>query len=209
MTSTIDERQPARSRPDPAAIEHYGMSLQTHFQPEMTVVEVQGAVDACNAERLSDHIAELASRDRALILDLRGVDFFGGEGIRLLAKIAATCQREGVRWSLVSSGAVDRLLRTTGTNHGLPIAASYQDALQRLSHYRPAEAPRARRVAGMGKIAEKLKAALVQHNSAGIPDKQINRWEGEGGAVYMPRPRRRSIRRRRTGDTPVDGGKAV
>ena len=46
-----------------------------HFQPGTTIVRVHGAVDAGNAERLSDYVDDLASPGRFLILDLRGVSF--------------------------------------------------------------------------------------------------------------------------------------
>ena len=118
MMSTISEyrdtdtytRQVARNCS--VAADHAGMSLHSHFQPEITILEVRGAVDAYNAERLSDHIDDLATRDRPLIIDLYSVDFFGSDGFRALVKIAETCQREGVRWALVTSRAVDRLLGT-------------------------------------------------------------------------------------------------
>lgn len=61
----------------------------------------------------------------------------------------------------------------------------------------------------MGKFTEKLKSVLTHHDPSDVPDKQIHRWEGEGGAVYTPKPRRRFTRRSRTGDKPVDGGNAA
>lgn len=36
--------------------------------------------------------------------------------------------------------------------------------------------------------------ALARHDSWHVPDKQIHRWEGEGGAEYPPRPHRRPER---------------
>ncbi len=41
-------------------------------------------------------------------------------------------------------------------------------------------------------VADKVKAVLMQGDSSHVPDKQIHRWEGEGGAEYLPRPHRRS-----------------
>ncbi|MGH3675232.1 MAG: STAS domain-containing protein, partial [Mycobacterium sp.] len=110
-----------------------GMSLRTHFQPDITVVEVRGAVDACNAQRLSDYAADLASAGRRLIVDLYGVDFFGRDGVRAMVKLAEKCQQIGVRWLLVPSEAVSRLLRSTDDTYRLPTAASLNDALQRLT----------------------------------------------------------------------------
>ncbi|OBF91142.1 hypothetical protein A5791_15365 [Mycobacterium sp. 852002-51163_SCH5372311] len=167
-------------------VDHAGMSLHTHFQPEITIVEVRGAVDAYNAERLSDRIDDLATRHRPLIVDLRGVDFFGSDGFRGLVKIAETCQREGVRWALVASRAVDRLLHTDDGDHGFPVAASLEEARQQL---RPDSQAWSRKVLGMDKLTDRLKSILTQHVPSNVPDKQINRWEGEGGALYTPKPR--------------------
>jgi hypothetical protein len=79
MMSTINEyrdtdtytRQLARTCY--LAADHAGMSLHTHFQPEITILEVRGAVDAYNAERLSDHIDDLATGDRPLIHELSDI----------------------------------------------------------------------------------------------------------------------------------------
>jgi anti-anti-sigma factor len=182
------------------AADHAGMSLHTHFQPEITIVEVRGAVDAYNAERLSDHIDDLATRDRPLIIDLYCVDFFGSDGFRALVKIAETCQREGVRWALVTSRAVDRLLRTDDGNHAFPTAPSLEEAMEQLTTRNHAwslpqrvAAPgsrgasrvshRGRGVPAMGKSTEKLNSVLMHHELSDIPAKQIHRWEGEGGFI--------------------------
>jgi anti-anti-sigma factor len=124
-------RPPARSRR--VATGHSGMSLRTHFQPSTTIVEVQVAVDGRNAERLSDHVEELASPGRSLILDLRGVAFFSRDGLRVLARIAQESHRTGGRWALVTSEAVDRLLPTTDSNYRLPTAPSPEEALRQLT----------------------------------------------------------------------------
>jgi hypothetical protein len=42
-----------------------------------------------------------------------------------------------------------------------------------------------------GELTDKVKSMLMQHDSLHIPDKQIHRWEGEGGAECLPRPRQR------------------
>lgn len=126
------------------AADHAGMSLHTHFQPESTIVEVRGAVDAHNAERLSDHIDDLATRDRSLIIDLYCVDFFGSDGFRALLKIAETCRSEGVRWALATSRAVDRLPRTDDGDHAFPTARSLEEAMIGAAFHSPAEMRRSR-----------------------------------------------------------------
>lgn len=233
MMSTISEcrgtetyaRQLARNCS--VAADHAGMSLHTHFQPEITIVEVRGAVDGYNAERLSDHIDDLATRDRPLIIDLYCVDFFGSDGIRALVRIAETCQREGARWALVTSPPVDRLLHIDDGNHAFPAAASLEEALQQLTRHNHAWSfpqgvglagsqgasrvrCRGRGIPGMGKFTEKLKSVLMHHELSDIPAKQIHRWEGEGGFVPPEhKPRRKFTRRGRTSDKSVSAGKAV
>ncbi|MCV7401945.1 STAS domain-containing protein [Mycobacterium fragae] len=139
MISTINERSrtdaserlPARDCR--VATDYSSMSLRTHFQPGATIIQACGAVDAGNAARLSDYVDDVANPGRPLILDLRGVDFVSGDGFRALVRIAEKAQRTGVRWVLVPSEAVDRLLHITDSNYRLPIAASVEGALLRLT----------------------------------------------------------------------------
>lgn len=48
-----------------------------------------------------------------------------------------------------------------------------------------------RRAPKLGRLARTVKSVFTRHDSARVPDKQIHRWEGEGGAEYMPKPPRR------------------
>lgn len=110
-----------------------GMLLCTHFWPAATIVEVRGTVDACNADRLGDCVRDLAGRGQPLVVDLSGVHFFGGDGFRALVGIAERCWRINMRWALVISEAVDRLLRIADPDHGLPVAATVEEAVQDLT----------------------------------------------------------------------------
>ena len=131
-TSRIDAyaRPPARSR---VATAHSEMSLRTHFQPDITIVEVDGVVDACNAERLSDYVADLASPGRPLILDLYGVDFFGGDGFRALVRIAEALPAQQVCAGLwrPAKRSTDCCISPTAPTE-LPTTASLE-ALQQLT----------------------------------------------------------------------------
>lgn len=52
----------------------------------------------------------------------------------------------------------------------------------------------------MGKFTEKLKSVFVHRDSSVIPDKQIDRWEGEGGSMLpTPKSSQRPTDRDRTG----------
>lgn len=60
-----------------------------------------------------------------------------------------------------------------------------------LERIRPMMSSTARRsVPKRGALTDKVKSMLMQHDSAHVPDKQIHRWEGEGGAKYLPGPQR-------------------
>lgn len=113
--------------------DHLGMSTRTHFQPGATIIQVCGAIEAANANRLSNYIESLAGAERTLILDLRGVDFFGSEGFRALLRIAEKSRRTGSRWAVVGSAAVDRFLQLPESKYRLPVAASVEEALQQPS----------------------------------------------------------------------------
>lgn len=110
-----------------------GMLLCTHFRPEATIVEVRGAVDACNADRLSDRVRDLAGRGQPLVIDLSGVHFFGGDGYRALVGIAEKCWRIEMRWALVISEAVARLLGIAGPDYRLPVTATVEEAVRSLT----------------------------------------------------------------------------
>lgn len=113
--------------------EHPNIALCKQLRPDITIVEVYGAIDACNADRLSDGIGEAAGHGRPLVVDLGGVHFFGGDGFHALAEIGEKCWRTNMRWVLVPSDAVDRLLRIADRDCGLPTAETVTEAVRRLT----------------------------------------------------------------------------
>lgn len=185
-----------------------GMSLRTRFQPYLTTVEVCGAVDACNGQRLSEYVDDVAGPGRSLIVDLRGVNFLSYGGLSALVGIAVKSQRTGVRCALVTSQAVDRLLAVADGDFRLSAASSMEDALRQVGHrivrgdYRVMSP-----TPETSKIAEKLEKpepVLMHHELSDIPAKQIFRWEDEGGFAPPPSPevRQRLTRGNRGGDNP-------
>lgn len=162
------------------ATDQSGMSLRAHFQPYATTVQVCGAVDASNGQRLSEYVDGLANPSRGLILDLRGVNFLSDGGLSALVRIVEKSQRTGVRCALVTSQAVDRLLAGAEGRFRLSTAASVQDAL-RQQVTAPGEYRAMPLASETRKSAEALKPALMHHELSTIPAKQIHRWEEEGG----------------------------
>lgn len=92
--------------------------------PSGPVVTVHGELDASNAGQLADYVQRCATHSRSLILDLSGVEFFGTAGFSALHTINVRCAGENVRWAMVPSQAVSRLLRICDPDNALPIAES-------------------------------------------------------------------------------------
>jgi hypothetical protein len=84
----------------------------------------------CQQRRPGEHVCRwLPSADRALVLDLSGVDFLGVEGLRVLVNIGQQCQRTGLPWAMITSGAIQRLLRIADSIHPIPTARSVKEHL--------------------------------------------------------------------------------
>jgi anti-anti-sigma factor len=86
------------------------------------VVSAHGELDASNANQLADYVQRCAARSRLLILDLRGLEFFGTAGFSALHTINVRCAGADLPWAVVPSQAVSRLLRICDPDNTLPIA---------------------------------------------------------------------------------------
>jgi anti-anti-sigma factor len=103
----------------------------------VTVVSVEGEVDAANADTLLDYVLREVLLCRGLVLDLAGITFFNSEGYRSLVTLAARCATADVSWVLVPSGSVHRVLRICDVGQQLPVTASVAQGLVALSGPRP------------------------------------------------------------------------
>lgn len=86
-------------------------------------------MDAANAAKLGDYTLRVALESHYLVLDLSGVAFFGTEGFSTLHMLNVRCAKAGVRWSMVPSAAVSRVLRICDPGGGLPAAITVDAAL--------------------------------------------------------------------------------
>ncbi|PIJ34057.1 sulfate transporter [Mycobacterium heckeshornense] len=100
-----------------------------HCGPSAAVVAVHGELDAANAGRLAEYAQQCAAVAKWLILDLRGVHFFGTAGFSALHTTNVWCAGADVRWAVVPSHAVSRLLRICDPEHALPIVDSAEALL--------------------------------------------------------------------------------
>lgn len=95
----------------------------------VVVITAPGDIDATNADTLTEYTLEHATRCRGLTLDLRGMEFFGTEGVWALERIAVNCARAGTGWAVVPGGVVSRVLRICNPQGSLPAAETLDAAL--------------------------------------------------------------------------------
>jgi anti-anti-sigma factor len=89
----------------------------------------EGEIDANNATRLSDFVEDNLGSVKRLILDLRGLTFFGTAGFSVLHRINVACSRRHVNLVVLPGDEVNRLLRICDPAGGLPVARSLQGAI--------------------------------------------------------------------------------
>jgi anti-anti-sigma factor len=97
------------------------------MKSSVAVISAHGEIDASNAGTLAEYTLGHVMGCRGLILDLRGLDFFGAGGFSALHKISTGCARAGIGWALVPNAVVSRVLRICDPQGRLP-AASARDA---------------------------------------------------------------------------------
>jgi len=96
-----------------------------------TVLALSGRLDADSAEEIKKRLEEVVDQGRAdLVLDLAGVDYLSGAGLRVILSLAQKiCLTEG---RLVLSGLNDYLQEvfdSTRSSSFLSIASSQEEAL--------------------------------------------------------------------------------
>lgn len=96
------------------------------------VVSAYGELDAANADQLAEYVGRCVTHCRWLTLDLTGLKFIGTAGFSALHRINVTCSAADVRWALVPSMAVSRLLRICDPDGVLPTIEPKRSAQDRL-----------------------------------------------------------------------------
>jgi anti-anti-sigma factor len=108
------------------------VQLSSYPRPPATVIEVVGDVDACDADHVAKYLFGFVHVDHPLILDLGGVGFMGVAGLRAVQLFAEKCRAAGRDWVLVTSQAVNILLRVS-PDYWLPTVDTLEDAVQHLA----------------------------------------------------------------------------
>jgi anti-anti-sigma factor len=126
---------------------HTARLANRRLRSSVAVISAHGHIDASNADTVTEYTLGHLMRCRGLILDLRGLDFFGTEGFSALHRVSVCCARAGIAWAVVSGEAVCRVLRIVDPQGLLP-AASTVEAAMAIVKDQPHRPPRPSRAAG-------------------------------------------------------------
>jgi anti-anti-sigma factor len=124
-------------RPDPASadeLQRCGRATFAVRYPSSTrvAVAVMGEIDAVNGRALGRYAERHTGVSKQLVLDLRGVDYFGTHAFTALYYISVHCVRSDVDWVIVGSSPVRRLLSICDPKGELPFVDDLPSALARL-----------------------------------------------------------------------------
>lgn len=120
-----------------AVIDCRGTRMSAHIDGRLTVLTIKGEVDAANIDTLTRHLRPLVPNGGALIVDLAGLEFLGGAGLRALIALNIECARTDTTWAVIAGHAVDRLLRVADRDGTLPAFGSATEALLHVRRTNP------------------------------------------------------------------------
>jgi anti-anti-sigma factor len=110
----------------PAAWENRSARFSAECDEARVVITAHGELDASNAAQLADYFDLCIARSTPLVLDLSALKFFGTDGFSALHLINVKCAGANLRWAVVPSCGVNRLLRICDPDHTLPLIESVQ-----------------------------------------------------------------------------------
>jgi len=126
--TTADDELPYRY--GNLTIDRDGVDMRAQSRHLATLLTISGDVDTRNTARISSYATALVPLGTALLLDLSGVGFFAAQSISVLIAVEDACRSADLPWALVTSHAVDRVLRLSQDDDILPVASSVPDAMQ-------------------------------------------------------------------------------
>lgn len=108
----------------PPAWEYRSARFSATRGTDRTVVSAVGELDASNATEFADYFDLCMTDSAPLVVDLSGLEFFGTAGFSALHLINVRCAAAQLRWAVVPSSAVSRLLRICDPDRALPLLDS-------------------------------------------------------------------------------------
>ena len=107
------------------------MKIEVKHQKDVTIVAVNGSVDALTAPELARAIVdEIAEGHAYLVIDLTGVEFMSSAGLRTLIGAVKESRSQGGDLRIASTNpGVDRVLKMPGFHNIARVFTSYADAV--------------------------------------------------------------------------------
>src|SRR5258708_1870348 len=110
-----------------------GAQIRACSRQLATVVTVAGVLDDANLDRVSEHARRFILREKAIVLDLRGVSPAPRHIVSFWCDVDEACTATGVDWSLIASQSVTRAVRIFDDRVELPTVATVADALNQFA----------------------------------------------------------------------------
>lgn len=108
---------------------HTGYFETTWPEPATAVVAGHGELDAANGADFVEYALRHADKKQWLVVDLSKLSFFSTAGFSALHTLNVQCVGEDIRWVLVPSKAVNRVLRLCDPDSALPVSPDVPEAL--------------------------------------------------------------------------------
>jgi anti-anti-sigma factor len=106
------------------------VELREEVLGDITVVEILGRIDSATALTLGERLTGILRASKALVFDLRQLEYIGSAGFRILLLAAKQADAAGTRFVLCGmSPKVRQLFDLGGFLDFFPISASRDDAI--------------------------------------------------------------------------------
>lgn len=99
------------------------LSTEWVSSSEVRVVAV-GEIDLSNADLFTEHVFRAACNCLGMVIDLRGVTFFGCAGFSALCEVENRCRTANIRWTVEPGRTVARTLEICDPRNALGVCAS-------------------------------------------------------------------------------------
>jgi anti-anti-sigma factor len=116
--------------------ESHTARFTAEWGPSFVVITAHGELDASNADQLADYVQGCAAHSKSVVVNLSGLEFFGTAGFSALHTIDVRCADADVRWAVVPSKEVSRLLSICDPDNALPLVESVPDSLDEVGEPR-------------------------------------------------------------------------
>ena len=125
--SSFESPHPAR--PESVTTCHTAYFATRWLHPSILIVSAHGELDAANAQEFAEYALRHTDAVKRLLLDLKGIEFFGTAGFSALHTLNVRCAESGSVWAMMPSEAVTRLLAICDPDSTLPVAPTIETAL--------------------------------------------------------------------------------